>query len=251
MSDISFHSIRKASPLVHCITNYVAMEFNANALLAVGASPFMSFCKEELKEISEISDSLAINIGCLDAVQIEAMKIAASLACVSGKPWILDPVGAGATLLRKETALSLAEAYHPSVIRGNASEIMALAGVKCNSHGVDSVESSDNARSAADELALRFSTIVSVSGPKDYITDGKNNTTIESGNEMMPMVTAMGCTATALTAAFLAVSDTPFEAAANAMRLMGEAGDIALSAANGPGTLKCAFIDALYNLTTE
>jgi len=242
--------IRESSPIIHCITNYVAMEFNANALLAVGASPVMSSCKEEIDDLSVISNALVINIGCIDALQFEAMKLAADAACRMKKPWVLDPVGAGASKYRTECALHLINEFHPSVIRGNASEIMAVSGLPVQPRGVNSVNSSDEAIEAAKRLANKTGAIVSVSGSTDYITDGERIKSVTEGDPKMPMVTAMGCTATALTAAFLTVCNTPFEAASYAMELMGYAGETAAKRTEGPGTLKEIFLDALFNFST-
>lgn len=243
--------VRAASPLVHNITNYVAMSISANALLAAGASPLMSFEPDEMEEIVTISSALVINIGCLDKVQIEAMRIAAATAHRLGKPWVLDPVGAGASRLRTQTCLELAERFHPTVIRGNASEIMALAGAAVRSRGVDSSEESLTAVEYARKLARTYSTIVSVSGPVDYITDGDDVVSLSNGSPMMPAVTAMGCTASALTGAFLAVDPDPFSAACCTMALMGVAGEVAARGCAGPGTLALNFIDTLATIDPD
>ena len=157
-------AIRKSSPLVHNITNYVAMEINANALLAIGASPLMSFCPEEMEEIVSIASALVVNIGCRDRHEIEGMKIAAATAHRLGKPWVLDPVGAGASKIRTQTCIDLIRESHPTVIRGNASEIMVLAGQDIISRGVDSNNSSSDAEAGARALAKRTGAAVSVSG---------------------------------------------------------------------------------------
>lgn len=238
-------AVRSSSPLVHNITNYVAMNIAANALLAAGASPLMSFCPEEMDEIVKISSALAVNIGCLDKQEIEAMRLAAKAAGRYGKPWVLDPVGAGASTIRTQTALELIRNFHPTIIRGNASEIMCLAGETIKSRGVDSSASSSDAIEAAKALARESGAVVSVSGPVDYITDGQRVETIANGSPLMPKVTAMGCTATALTAAFAAVSPDPFTAALNTMALMGLAGDIAADGCTGTGTFGVRFLDAL------
>lgn len=239
-------AVRKESPLVLNITNYVAMNFSANALLAIGASPIMSVCREEIEELVHLCSSLVINIGCPDPVQVEIMKLAARIASSAGKPWVLDPVGAGASRFRTMTGLSLGESG-PSVIRGNASEIMALAGMDIRSKGVDSSCCSDMAVEAAKAMAERYGTIVSVSGPVDYITDGSRVETVSNGDMIMPRVTAMGCTASAITAAFLAVDVDVLAASVNAMLMMGLAGEAAASHSRGTGTFAAAFIDELSN----
>ena len=241
-------AVRAQSPLVHCITNYVAMEFNANALLAVGASPLMSFCPEEMKEIAAIASALVVNIGCLDRQEIEAMKLAADAMSRLGKPWVLDPVGAGASRIRTETCLRLIRDYCPAIIRGNASEILVLAGSTIVSRGVDSSASSGDAVEAARALARETGAVVSVSGAVDYITDGERVGTVHNGSPLMSRITAMGCTASALTGAFAAVQPDAFQAAWSAMALMGLAGDLAASRLTpdlGTGTMSVAFLDAL------
>ena len=267
--------IREFSPLVHNITNYVAMNLSANALLAIGASPLMSSEEKEMEEISAISDALVINLGCIESGQLRAARIAASEALRSGTPWVLDPVGAGLSLLRTSAATQLAMEYGPSVIRGNASEIIALANActqaQCSpdmtaAHGVDSGVDSAMAIDSAKALALYSGAVVSVSGPVDYITDGKELVRVSNGHPIMPRVTAMGCTASAVTAAFLAVTsrngaepghdvrsgngvlDPRLEAAAAAMLAMGIAGETAAKDCKGPGTFVPLFIDALANL---
>lgn len=237
--------IRQTSPVIHNITNYVAMSISANALLAIGASPIMSSEPEEMEDIVGLSSALTINLGCLERKQIEAMRIAAVTAVRLGKPWVLDPVGAGASRLRTNTALELISEYSPSVIRGNASEIMSLSGASARQHGVDSAEESRIASTYAASLARKYACIVSVSGPTDYITDGKEILSISNGDPIMPSVTAMGCTASAITASFLAVQDNALEAAANAMALMGLAGELAATSCQGPGSFAVEFIDTL------
>lgn len=237
--------IRQTSPVIHNITNYVAMSISANALLAIGASPIMSSEPEEMEEIVAMSSALTINLGCLERKQIEAMRIAAATAVRLDRPWVLDPVGAGASRLRTGTALELITKYSPSVIRGNASEIMSLAGASARNHGVDSAEESRIASVYAVSLARKYNCIVSTSGPTDYITDGKEIISISNGDPIMPAVTAMGCTASAMTASFLAVRDDALEAAASAMALMGLAGEQAAAGCQGPGSFAVKFIDTL------
>lgn len=243
-------SIRKQSPLILCITNYVAMEINANALLAVGASPAMSWYRAEIKELVGISRAVSINIGCLDDNQIEGMEAAAAESSAGNIPWVLDPAGVCASAIRRETAKRLISEYRPAVIRGNASEISVLSG-KNAAGGLDSSISSDAAVEAAKQLAAETGAVVSLSGATDYITDGNRLEIIRNGNELMSRITAMGCTATVLTAAFCSVSSEPFEGALHAMALMGVAGERAARNAKGPGSLKTEFIDMLYGLSPQ
>lgn len=243
--------IRRKSPIIHNITNYVAMSLSANALLAIGASPLMSSEPDEMEDIAAVSSALVINLGCLERRQIEAMRLAAAAAERLSKPWVLDPVGAGVSRLRTDTALEWMSRYHPKVVRGNASEIMALAGSAPHSHGVDSAEDSLRAADSADALARKYGTVVSVSGPTDYITNGEQCWKVANGSPLMPVVTAMGCTASAVTAAFLAVDADALSAASCAMALMGLAGETAAARSEGPGSLSMHFIDVLSRLRPE
>ena len=237
--------IRRQSPVIHNITNYVAMGISANALLAIGASPIMSSEPDEMVEIVSASDALVINIGCLEKPQVEAMRIAAGAAMTQGKPWVLDPVGVGASSLRRRTCEKLISNYFPTVIRGNASEIMVLAGAEAISRGVDAAEESSLATESAVKLARETGAVVSVSGPVDYITDGNTMVSISNGSPLMPRVTALGCTASAITAAFLAVDRDALQATCGAMALMGTAGETAAACSKGPGSLAVNFIDTL------
>ena len=243
--------IRRQSPLILNITNYVAMNFSANALLAVGASPLMSKESEEVEELVNSANALVINIGCLETSDLEAMERAACISHTNGKPWVIDPVGVGLSRLRAETTLRLIRKYRPSVIRGNASEIRFLAGDSSIQKGVDSSFDSTEAVEHAASLALETGAVISVSGAVDYITDGTDIIEIRNGSPMMSKVTAMGCTATALTGAFLAVDQDPMQAAAGAMAFMGIAGEYAEKVSSGPGSFAAAFIDCLDALNSD
>ena len=238
--------VRSQSPLVHNITNYVAMNFAANALLAVGASPLMSFYPKEMDEIESIASAVTINIGCLDDQLIEAAKAAAAAANKYGKPWVLDPVGAGASAARTNTCKELI-ALRPTIIRGNASEIACLAGAcAAPSRGVDSSMSSNDALDAAIALAKASGSVVSMSGATDYITDGTRVEALNNGDPIMSRVTVMGCSATAVTGAFAAVDSDPFTAALNAMAMWGVEGQKAAAISGGAtGTFAVKFMDML------
>jgi hydroxyethylthiazole kinase len=239
--------ISDKTPVVVNITNYVAMNFNANALLAIGASPIMSFYDKEMDDLLAIANSLVINIGCLDDSEIRGMHEAAKAANKYGKPWVLDPVGVGASKARTETAVELIRKYQPAIVRCNASEIMVLHGTACLSRGVDSAEPVEKARSCAREFAAGHGTVVAVSGAVDYITDGKRESECSKGSPMMACVTTMGCCASAVCAAFAAVMP-PYEAAVHAMDAMGTAGQNAAARSRGTGSLAMNFIDELYLL---
>ena len=239
--------LRAGAPLVHNVTNYVAMDVTANALLAVGASPLMAHALEEVDEIVGISGAVAINIGTLEPQWVAAMHRVADRAVTQTKPWVLDPVGAGATRYRTETSRDLAR-RHPAVVRGNASEILALAGATVVTKGVDSVHGSGEAREVAARLARELRCVVAVSGAVDYVTDGTRTVAIANGHPLMARVTALGCTATSLVAACLAVGGNALVAAAHALAILGVCGELAAESAAGPGTLRLQLIDALYTI---
>ena len=244
-------AVRTQSPLVHNITNYVVMNNSANALLAVGASPVMAHWVSEMEEMTSIAGALVINIGTLDDKWIEGMLSAGRAAGRHGIPVVLDPVGAGATSQRTEAALRIINDCHPAIIRGNASEIMALVDASVKSKGVDSIISSDDALESAKALANDTGAVVVISGETDYITDGKQVHTVEGGSPVMTSVTGMGCTATALTGAFAAVVNDPLVAAAAAMAVMSLAGERAAEYSKGNGSMQMNFLDELCNLTPE
>ena len=243
--------VREKSPLVHNITNYVAMNFSANALLAVGASPVMAHAADEVAAMAGIAGALVINIGTLEAEWVESMIIAGKSKSSAGGVVVLDPVGAGATSYRTEVAWRIIEDCHPTIIRGNASEIMALVSADVKSKGVDSSCSSDAAVDSATMLAKRTGAVVVVSGEVDYVTDGERVETLRNGSPMMPLVTAMGCTASSMVGAFAAINSDAFEASLHAMALMGVAGEVAAKGVAGPGSLLTAFVDTLYNITGD
>ncbi len=243
--------IRDNAPLVHNITNFVVMNNTANALLAIGASPVMAHAAEEVAEMSSLSAALVINIGTLNREWVEAMALAMTAAQSKGIPIIFDPVGAGATAFRTQSCLTLINQVAPTVIRGNASEIMALAGCSVRTKGVDSSATQSDAEGAARALANKYACVVTVSGAIDLITDGNKKFQVRNGNPMMPKVTGLGCSATALVGAFCAVNDNAIIAATHAMTVMGICGEIAAKQSAGPGTLQVHLIDAFYNLTNE
>ncbi|MDR1566520.1 MAG: hydroxyethylthiazole kinase [Treponema sp.] len=240
--------IRETPPLVHNITNFVVMNNTANALLAIGASPVMAHAEEEAADMAAIAGALVINIGTLNPQWIKGMEKAMGKARERRIPIIFDPVGAGATPYRSQTCRDLLSAYPPDIIRGNASEIGALVSEAVKTRGVDSILSSDSAADSALRLSGLYGCVVSLSGATDYIMKGGNRILIFNGHPLMPRVTGLGCTATALTGAFAAVNADYTAAAAHAMAVMGIAGEIAACTAKGPGSFQFAFLDALYNL---
>lgn len=243
--------IRIRAPLIHNITNYVVMNVTANALLAIGASPVMAHAVEEVEEMAEIANALVLNLGTLSTPWIEAMFLAAHRAKRRAIPIVLDPVGAGATTFRTRTAMRALEELGPSIVRGNASEILALAGTGAATKGVDSTHQAEQALEAAQALAARFNCVVSVSGARDLVVEAQRVARIDNGHPMMAKVTGSGCVATALTGAFAAVNPAAFEAAAHAMMLSGIAGELAAAAASGPGSYQVRFLDLLHGLDAE
>ncbi|MBD2533769.1 hydroxyethylthiazole kinase [Nostoc flagelliforme FACHB-838] len=248
-SDIQ--KIHNSVPLIHNITNYVVMNNTANALLALGASPVMAHAIEEVEDMVSIARALVINIGTLSETWIEAMQKAMQKAHELKKPIVLDPVGAGATPYRTATAQKLIETINLTVIRGNASEIYSLVGEDTQTKGVDSTQQSEFAIEAAKSLAQRNKCTVVISGMKDLIVNADQVIQIENGHPLMAKVTGMGCTATALIGAFLAVNTDAFIASAHATAVIGIAGEIAAHQATGPGSLQIHFLDALYKLKKE
>ena len=243
--------IRKKSPLIHNITNLVVMNNTANGLLAIGASPVMAHSLHEVADMTKISSALVLNIGTLDTNQIQAMEKSAQMAKQLNIPIVFDPVGAGATPYRDECCKYIIEKCSPTIIRGNASEIMAIQNTQTQTKGVDSTFKSADALNAAKLLAKETKAIVVVSGNIDYITDGQKVEKVTNGHPMMEKVTGMGCTATAIIASFAAINSNPFLAAAHGMVVMGIAGEIAAGYSKGNGSLQMNFLDELYQLTGE
>ncbi len=242
-------AIREQAPLVHNITNYVVMNTTANALLALGASPVMAHAREEVEEMAAISSALVINIGTLSGPWISSMNLAAQKANSCNIPIIIDPVGAGATHYRTMTATTFIGAFFPEIIRGNGSEIMALCKDGIATKGVDSTSDSVFALDSAKNLNRSLDSVVCITGETDYVVDKTGVIAIKNGHPMMPRVTGLGCTASALCGAFAAVNSRYAMAVAHAMAVMGIAGEIAAETAKGPGSLQTGFIDALYCLT--
>jgi hydroxyethylthiazole kinase len=243
-----FEQVRLKRPLIHNITNFVVMNFTANALLAVGASPAMVHAPEEAGDFAAISSALVVNIGTLDPNFVAGMERAVESANARGVPWVLDPVGAGAPAYRTDVATRLA-AMRPAVIRGNAGEISALAGRRdAASRGVDSLSPSEAAVAAGQALAERTGAVVAITGATDYAIGGGEMVEIIGGDPMTQRVTGTGCTATALIGACLAVAP-PREAALAALALMKAAAERAGARAREPGSFAVALIDALHALT--
>lgn len=243
--------IRETSPLVLSLTNSVVQPLTANLLLAAGAVPAMLNDAEEAVEMLRGgTDALLVNLGTLTREQGAAMQIAVQEANRLDIPWVLDPVAVGPLSLRTRLAGQLKE-WKPRIIRGNASEIMALAGYAAATKGPESTSSSADALNAARELALHTGAAVLVTGRTDYSTDGRQVIAAENGHAMMSRVTGMGCSMGALAAACAAVSPTPLQAAVSTAVLMGIAGEMAFEQSPAPGSFAVSLLDSLYNLSPE
>jgi hydroxyethylthiazole kinase len=240
--------LRDKRPLVHNITNFVVMNYTANVLLAIGASPVMAHAKEEVEEMVSISNALVLNIGTLSTDWIDSMVKAGKTANRLNIPIILDPVGSGATAFRTETARRLINELSIKVIRGNASEVLSIARRESGTKGVDSMHGVDEASDAAVALAKELDITLAMTGEVDLITDGERILRVHNGHQMMGRMTGTGCAATAIIGAFLAVDDDPVTATATALSYFGLAGEIGMKTAHGPGSFMIASLDALYNI---
>ena len=232
-------ALRDASPLVQCITNAVVTNFTANALLAVGAAPAMCDIPGEAGLFAGVADGVLVNLGTPTAEQRDAAREAASRT----SRWVLDPVAVGALPVRTALAAELLE-HRPAIIRGNASEILALAGEGGGGRGVDATDGTDAAAGAARSLALRAGGVIAVSGPVDLVTDGERVVRIHGGDALLTRVTGGGCSLGAVMAALLGVC-APLEAAVAASALYAVASERAATRSEGPGSFAVAFLDAL------
>lgn len=243
--------LREARPLVHNITNYVAMNVTANILLAIGASPAMLHAKEEAFDFSKNAGALTVNLGTISLPWMEGIRTAVAGARAGGKPWVLDPVAHFATQLRRDFVVELLE-HSPAVIRGNASEILALGGGEVQGKGADTGDSVTVAEDTATAMARRLGCVVAVTGEVDFVTDGKDAFRVHGGSAMMPRVTALGCSLTGVMGGFAAIgADDPLRAATAALASFAAAGEAAEKLAQGPASFQLAFIDGLYNLSAK
>lgn len=242
--DFSLPPFPRYAPLVHCMTNDVVQTFTANVLLAVGASPAMVIEAEEAAQFAAIADALLINVGTLTAPRAGAMLQAVGSAIKANKPWVLDPVAVGPLTFRSAFCQQLL-ALKPTVVRGNASEIIALAGMSGGGRGVDSIDPVDSARPAAIALARQTAGIVVVSGEQDYVTDGKRSETVAGGSKLMTRLVGTGCALSAVVAASCALPGERFNHVLATCRMMKQAGAFAAASYRGLGSFSLDFIDAL------
>jgi len=244
-------AVRDKRPLVHNITNFVVMNFTANALLAMGASPVMAHAAGEVEEMVSLAGALVLNIGTLTEEWVESMIRAGRKAFACKIPVILDPVGSGATTLRTRSARRIIAETRPTVVRGNASEVLSLTDASSKTRGVDSAHSVGAATAAARSLALELGATLAITGPEDLVTDGTRVIRITNGHPLMARVTGTGCAATVIIGAFLAVDPDPVGATATALAYFGLAGEVAARHAAAPGSFMIQMLDALYTITPE
>lgn len=246
-------AVRAQSPLVHSITNFVVMNFNANVLLALGAAPVMAHAHEEVADMAGIAQALVLNIGTLEPAWVASMQIALAKAHARGIPVVLDPVGAGATPYRNRALAELIAAGGVTIVRGNGSEVMSVAGLSAATRGVDSSVSSDAALQAAQSLAAHLKGVVCVSGADDHIVDGRGRwAMLSNGHPWMTRITGVGCSASAMVGAFAAVQPDAWRATTAAMAYLGVIGEVAAQQAQqvggGVGTMQVRLLDALQLL---
>jgi hydroxyethylthiazole kinase len=237
-------ALRTSAPLVHCLTNTVVQTITANALLAVGAAPAMVDEPAEAGEFAAVASAVLVNVGTVSQRTAEAMRLAARAANQAGTPWVLDPVAVGGLAFRTELAADLVE-LRPAVVRGNASEVMALAGAGKGGRGVDSTATPDDALEAAGELARRTGGVVAVSGPVDVVTDGETVVRIGGGSALLTRTTGAGCALGAIVAAYVATAGDVLTGTVAAHAHVALAAEAAAELAEGPGTFAIRWLDAL------
>jgi hydroxyethylthiazole kinase len=245
----SLRRLREAKPLVHQITNYVVMNETANATLALGALPVMAHAREEVEEMVQLAGALVINIGTLSPHWVDAMLAAGRKANELGVPVVLDPVGAGATAYRTETAKRILDEVGVTVLRGNVGEVATLVGVAAEVRGVESIDAGGDAADVARSAARSLGVVASVTGPVDHVSDGETVLAVSNGHPLLAAVTGTGCMSSTVTGCFLAVNrDRPLDGAAEALVAFGVAGEDAAVGVRGPGSFHVALYDALAAL---
>lgn len=242
--------VRAEGPLVHCLTNDVVVNFTANALLAVGAAPAMVDIPEESGIFAGVAGGLLVNLGTPHAEQRAAIEAAVTAASEAGTPWVLDPVAIGVLPVRTELARRLRDTG-PTVVRGNASEVLALAEAGSGGRGVDALDEVDAAAEVASDLARSAGAVVAVSGPVDLLTDGTRTARVANGDVLLTKVTGGGCALGAVMAAFAAVEDDAFVATVAAVTTYTVAAELAAERAGGPGSFAVGFLDALASVSGD
>jgi len=240
--------IRELKPMVHHITNYVAMNDSANATIAIGASPIMSFAHGEIEDLVSIASSLLINIGTLDEYIIQAAMLALNVAKKNSVPILLDPVGSGATKLRTNTALAIIN-EGVDVVKGNHGEILSLLGKEGVVKGVDSKAKIDG--EVVRDVAKKINSIVVATGKEDFITDGEKVYVMCNGTDMLGKITASGCMLGSVIASFMAIQGNYLVAAIEGLACYNIAGELAAEKSEGSGTFKQKLIDELFNIDAK
>ncbi|UCG11908.1 MAG: hydroxyethylthiazole kinase [Deltaproteobacteria bacterium] len=243
--------VRKERPLVHNITNFVVMNFTANTLLAMGASPVMAHAVDEVEEMVSFARAFVINIGTLSEPWIEAMFKGGRKANELGIPIVLDPVGSGATSLRTTTFRKLIKELNLAVVRGNASEILSVASDEIRTKGVDAAHDAGQALETARSVAKEIGSVAAITGRIDLITDGDTVIRCNNGHPLLGRVTGTGCAATTTIAAFAGVTDDRLEATSAGLAFFGLAGELAAARANSPGSFMVSLVDALYEISPQ
>lgn len=247
--------IREKQPIVFHITNTVTINDCANITLAIGASPLMSFCEDELEDILSFASALVLNIGTMDKQMREMAVKAGQTANRLGKPVVLDPVGVGATRARKELVEKLLTNVHFAVVKGNMAEIKSIYGIENSANrGVDSVEDLENGVEIAKALAKRYDTVIAVTGKQDIISDGERVAKVNNGTTILGKVTGTGCMTASLVGSACGAERDYFIAAAAGVAMMGIAGEKAeehYSVGNGNGTLRTEILDNICNMTGD
>lgn len=245
--------VQSKKPLVHHITNMVTINDCANVTLAIGGLPVMAHAPEEVEEMVAAAQALVLNIGTLSKEQVASMLKAGKAANSRGIPVVLDPVGAGATSMRTESARRILDQVNVAVVKGNSAEISTLAGSSGEIRGVEAVGESCAALDDAVALAKEYGNTVVVSGATDVVTDGRQVAYVGNGHPLMGTITGTGCMLASVVASFVAVEEERFAASVAALAAFGLAGELAAagSGVRGPATFKTCFFDELYNLTAE
>jgi hydroxyethylthiazole kinase len=248
----TLRDLRERRPLVHQITNYVVMNETANATLALGALPVMAHAREEVEEMVALAGALVLNIGTLSPLWVDSMLAAGKAANAGGVPVVLDPVGAGATRYRTDTARRILDEVKVTVLRGNQGEVATLVGVAAEVRGVESIGRGGDPAGLARAAARSLGLVASVTGVVDHVSDGDRVLAVANGHELLAAVTGTGCMSSAITGCFLAVKrDAPLEAAAEALAAFGVAGEDAARDAKGPGSFHVGLYDALAALDPD
>ncbi len=248
----SLRRIRAQRPLVHQITNFVVMNETANATLAIGALPVMAHAPEEVAEMATVAGALVLNIGTLTHEWVDSMILAGRAANAANVPVVLDPVGAGATTLRTQSARRILDEVAIAIVRGNAAEVATLAGRSAEIRGVESVGNGEEFGDLAGAAAAALRCTVAVTGPVDAVSDGTTTLSVANGHPLLATVTGTGCIASAITGCFAAVNhDRPLNAAVEALVALGIAGEEAAAQSRGPGSFHVALYDALYALSPD